>query len=124
MQMRSLVGDGAQACGPDTTIREAVAEMERHDIGSLAVVGEGGLVGIFTERDVLRTMAKGVDADNATVRDWMTEQPDSIDPDVDVMEAARWILATGYRHLPVMEGATLLGIASIKDILWALTPAE
>jgi CBS domain-containing protein len=40
---------------------------------------------------------------------------------MDVNDAAQWMLATGYRHLPVVEGNRLLGIASIKDILWAIT---
>jgi CBS domain-containing protein len=46
--------------------------------------------------------------------------PDSFSPEMDVREAAEWMLAAGYRHLPVVEERRLIGMASIKDILWAL----
>jgi len=124
MQIRALVGDGAQACGPDTSLREAAIEMQKHDIGSLAVIGNGEMLGILTERDILRAVAKHADLDTAPVRDLMTSQPDSVAPDVESVEAARWMLATGYRHLPVIEDGKLLGIASIKDLLWAITPVD
>jgi CBS domain-containing protein len=51
----------------------------------------------------------------------MTEYPDSFTPEMEVNEAADWMLATGYRHLPVVEGKSVLGVISIKDVLWALT---
>ena len=124
MQVRALVGDGAYSCGPDTTVLQAAVEMHARDVGSLAVIGEGRLTGILTERDVLRAVADGADVGTQTVREWMTAQPDSVSPELDSHEAARWLLATGYRHLPVMEDGKLLGIASIKDVLWAVTPVD
>ena len=51
----------------------------------------------------------------------MTADPDVFSPDVEVTEASQWLLETGYRHMPVMEEGELLGILSIKDILWAST---
>jgi len=90
-------------------------------VGSLAVLEGDVLAGIITERDVLRAVAEGVDLGTATVVDWMTPRPDVTEPDMDINDAAQWMLATGYRHLPVVEGNRLLGIASIKDILWAIT---
>ena len=50
----------------------------------------------------------------------MTPAPDTFSPDVDVEEAAAWLIETGYRHLPVMRDGELLGIASIRDLLWAM----
>ncbi len=124
MQVRALVGDGAQACGPETTIRTAARAMADNDIGSLAVLGEGDLLGILTERDILRAVAAAADLDAEPVSAWMTAQPDSVSPELETAEAARWMLATGYRHLPVIEDGVLLGVASIKDVLWALTPVD
>jgi CBS domain-containing protein len=121
MEIGSLVGGTASVCGPDLTLVEAAQTMMGEGIGSLGVVEAGRLVGILTERDVLRAVAEGVDTSRATVSEWMTPEPDCLTPDVDVNDAAEWLLATGYRHLPVMEGDTLLGIASIKDVLWAIT---
>ncbi len=51
----------------------------------------------------------------------MTAYPDSIDPDMQVTEAAEWMLASGYRHIPVLDGSRILGMISIKDVLWAMT---
>jgi CBS domain-containing protein len=50
----------------------------------------------------------------------MADAPDTFSPDVEVEEAARWLLEVGYRHMPVMEAGELLGIVSIRDILWAI----
>lgn len=51
----------------------------------------------------------------------MTPNPDSMEPDVKVEEAANWMLAAGYRHLPVVADGEILGIVSMKDVMWALT---
>ena len=120
MQIRSLVGESAQVCGPETSLQQAAAAMIRESTGSLGVVDDGKLAGIITERDVLRAAAEGVEPGVATVADWMTSEPDTVGPDIPVDEVAEWMLAAGYRHLPVMEEGKLLGVTSIKDVLWAL----
>ena len=56
--------------------------------------------------------------------DWMSDAPDTFSPEVDVEEAAAWLLEVGYRHMPVMEGGELLGIVSIRDILWSIISGE
>jgi len=98
----------------------AAQTMSRAGIGSLAVMEAGRLVGIVTERDVVDAVAGGGDPAQAPVGDWMTRDPDVLEPDVTVETAAEWLLATGYRHLPVVDGEKLLGIVSIKDVLWAV----
>ena len=120
MEIRSLVGGTASVCGPDLTISAAAHTMVNEGIGSIGVVDRGRLIGIFTERDALRVVADGSDPDEQVVADWMTPDPDVLSPQVEVEDAAEWLLATGYRHLPVVEDGALLGIVSIKDILWAL----
>ena len=80
-----------------------------------------GLSGIVTERDVLRAVAAGVDLASEPVTAWMTPNPDTVPADMTVDDAAVWMVAAGYRHLPVMDGQSLLGVASIKDLLWAIT---
>ena len=51
----------------------------------------------------------------------MTPDPDTIEADMDVSDAADWLVASGYRHIPVVDGGRLVGVTSIKDVLWALT---
>jgi CBS domain-containing protein len=65
-------------------------------------------------------VATGADPETELVADWMAEAPDTFSPDVEVEEAARWLLEVGYRHMPVMSDGELLGIVSIRDLLWAL----
>ena len=121
MELRELVGGEVQSIAPEATVAEAAFIMEDMGVGSLAVVDDGDLTGIFTERDVVRAVAEDSDAGAASVANWMTAYPDTSFPDMDVRAAADWMLASGYRHLPVHDGHNLVGMVSIKDILWALT---
>lgn len=121
MTIRELVGGEVVEIEATRTLREAIRLMTANQVGALAVQRNGRLAGIFTERDVLRACAENADLDSVTVRDWMTSDPDSLDPEMNVEAAADWMLAAGYRHLPVVEGVDLVGMVSIKDILWALT---
>ncbi|MFQ5967680.1 MAG: cyclic nucleotide-binding/CBS domain-containing protein [Acidimicrobiia bacterium] len=121
MKLRSLVaGSGAEVCGPEVTLQEAAETMDTQDIGSIAVVDGPRLAGILTERDIVRASAAGADVNVEIARDWMTADPDTFSPEVQVAEAALWLLETGYRHLPVVEDGDLLGIVSVRDVLWVL----
>ncbi len=120
MKIRELVGGTAFLCGPDLTMTQAAEEMESQQIGALAVTEKGELVGVITERDILRAVAQHASMQTTTVREWMTTDPDTIGADVDVEEAASWLLTAGYRHLPVMDNGDLIGMASIKDVLWSV----
>jgi CBS domain-containing protein len=122
MQVRSLVAGSAVSCWPSISLRESARAMKAAAVGSIAVMDGSALVGIFTERDLLYATAAGADPDQETVGAWMTADPDTVQPDLEVEEAADWMMATGNRHLPVTdEGGELMGIVSIKDVLWALT---
>lgn len=120
MNLEALVGGGAEVVGPEATLREVAQSMVKSGVGSAGVVDGHALVGILTERDILRAVADDVDLDRAPVSDFMTPSPDTFAPEVDVEEAAAWLIETGYRHLPVMREGELLGIASIRDLLWAM----
>lgn len=120
MEIRNLVAGETVACGRDVTLADIASLMISEDVGSVAVVDGSTLLGIVTERDMVRAVAADVDAHEATAREWMTVDPDVADPDLSVEDAARWMLTAGYRHLPVVEGTRLMGVVSIKDVLWAL----
>ena len=120
MKLGSLVGGTATVIGPEATLADAAEALIQDGVGSLAVVEGRRLVGIITERDVVRAVADGVDAEDESVADWMSDAPDTFSPDVEVEEAGAWLLEMGYRHMPVMDGGELLGIVSIRDVLWAI----
>lgn len=124
MKLGSLVGGSATVIGREATVAEAAEALIGDGVGSLAVVEGRRLVGIITERDVVRAVAEGADPEEESVADWMSETPDTFGPDVEVREAAAWLLEMGYRHMPVMQDGELLGIVSIRDILWAIISAE
>ncbi|HLA67138.1 MAG TPA: CBS domain-containing protein [Acidimicrobiia bacterium] len=120
MKLGSLVGGAATVIGTEATLGDASEALVHDGVGSLGVISDRMLVGIITERDLVRAMAAGADPETALVIDWMANAPDTFSPDVDVDEAARWLLEVGYRHMPVMADGELLGIVSIRDILWAI----
>jgi len=124
MKLGSLVGGSATVIGREATVAEAAEALITDGVGSLAVVEGRRLVGIFTERDVVRAVSEEADPEDEVVEDWMSETPDTFGPDVEVREAAAWLLEMGYRHMPVMQDGELLGIVSIRDILWAIISAE
>lgn len=121
MIVRELLSGRVDTCAAGTKLAEAARLMVEADIGSLAVVEKSGMVGILTERDVLRAVAEGRRG-TTRVEELMTAAPDSLDPDFDVDEAAEWLMAAGYRHLPVIDDrGQLLGMLSIKDVMWAIS---
>ncbi len=119
-EVRDLLSGEAKVCGLDLSLVDAAKTLNDSGIGSLGVIENGKLMGIFTERDLLRAVAEEADLATTAVSGYMTPDPDDLAPDVAPSEAARWMLATGYRHLPVVEHGKLLGMVSIKDLLWAI----
>lgn len=109
------------AVAPDTAGRAAIRRMAEADVGSVVVCDGSRLVGIFTERDVLRLAGEGVDLDATRVADVMTRDVATVTPDTELLAAARLMGERRVRHLPVVEGENVLGVVGIRDILGVLT---
>ncbi len=101
---------------PTATLAEAATVMGAHGTGSVLVLDDGVLAGIFTERDVVRALGSHFDAAAHPVVDWMTRDPVTIGPETSLAEARELMLTRGFRHLPVLEGGALVGIISIRDV--------
>ena len=97
-------------------LAEVAARMVERSVGAVLVLEGERLVGILTERDVLRAVARGI-RDDAVVREWMTTEPETIDPDETTEHAATMMMHGGFRHLPVTEGGAVVGILSIRDLM-------
>lgn len=122
MKLGNLVSGGrTEMCGPEYTLTEAAKTMSEVGVASLAVIDGAKLAGIITEHDIVRAAGEEVDLSQEIVSSWMSGDPDVFSPDVDVKEAAVWLLETGYRHLPVVDDGDLLGIVSVRDVMWVLT---
>jgi CBS domain-containing protein len=105
---------------PEDPVQLAIARMLEENVGSVAVCEGERLVGIFTERDVLRLAGEGRDFPEVRVGDVMTRQPVTLAPNDDVLDAARLMGERKIRHLPVLEGENLLGMVGIREVVRAL----
>ena len=102
---------------PTASVAEAAETMVKGRVGSAVVVDGPWLLGIFTERDALRVAAAGADPTTTSVRDWMTKDPMTVDPDSDSADAAAIMATEGFRHLPVVKDGSVVGVVSLRDVL-------
>jgi predicted transcriptional regulator len=98
-----------------TSLVEAAAAMTRRQVGAVLVMEEERLIGIVTERDVLRAVSSGdIGGDVAA---WMTRHPETVDADESTQQAGVVMIHGGFRHLPVLDGPVPVGIVSIRDLM-------
>lgn len=116
--IRQVVEGRAPATvSPAISVREACHVLNRDDIGAVAVVAEGRLVGILSERDVMRKCIGGNRrTDETTVAEIMTPDPLTIDADASLAEAFRVMSEGRFRHLPVTDQGSMIAMLSIRDI--------
>ncbi len=106
---------------PEETARDAARRMIAHNVAAVLVVDDGDtLLGIFTERDLLRrVVAEGRDPDRTPVAVAMTKTPHIVAPSATVLEAMRIMQERHVRHLPVAVDGRAVGVVSIRDFLGA-----
>jgi CBS domain-containing protein len=118
--MRTEVIDVA----PEDTLGEVAERMSPVNVGAVVVKDYGRLIGILTERDMLKAMAARVHTSDARVREWMTEDPLTASAEMDVEEAARVMLEHNFRHLPIVdETGAVAGLVSLRRVVAATNPA-
>jgi signal-transduction protein with cAMP-binding, CBS, and nucleotidyltransferase domain len=104
--------DGAQ------TVLEVVEAMVARNIGAVPVLESGILVGIFSERDLMRrVVAEGRDPRLTRIRDVMTKDPLTVSPRETVENCMILMRRHGFRHLPICDGQQLLAVVSLRDVL-------
>jgi CBS domain-containing protein len=102
---------------PEDTLGEVAEQMVAVNTGSAVVKDFGRLIGIVTERDLLKAMAGRVHTSEARVREWMTPDPITTTPDQDAEEAAKVMLDNGFRHLPVVDSdGQVVGVVSLRQV--------
>jgi CBS domain-containing protein len=107
---------------PDATVFEALHLLAEHQVGALAVIDPNGkLIGIVSERDYTRKVAlQGKNSRDATVAEIMTHEVLVVNPKTRARECMALMSNRKIRHLPVVDGETLLGVLSIRDLLDAI----
>ena len=100
---------------PTSSIGEAAEKMNAAKVGAVVVVEDFvRIVGIITERDLLRAVAQRARAAEARVRQWMTPDPLTIEPETSIEDAAKIMFENNFRHLPVVKDGRSLGIVSLR----------
>jgi len=102
------------------TVLETVRAMVEHNIGAVPVIHSGELVGIFSERDLMRrVVAEGRDPRSTCMAEVMTDDPLAVGIGEDLETCMTLMRRHGFRHLPVCHEGHLIGIVSLRDILLA-----
>jgi len=102
----------------EQTVLELATAMVERNIGAVPVLAGGFLVGIFSERDLMkRVVVAGRDPRTTRVGEVMTEDPLTVSPEEDVEACMMLMRRHGFRHLPICEGKQLKGLVSLRDIM-------
>lgn len=109
---------------PEDTLGETAEKMVDNGVGAAAVRDFGRVIGIITERDLLKAVAGRVHTSEARVREWMTPDPITATPEMDVDEAAQIMVENNFRHMPVCEGDLFVGMLSLRRAVAAQIGAE
>ncbi len=118
-ELRAVVQRGTVTLSPAATLRDAAVVMEREEIGAVVVVVDGRVAGLLSERDVVGAVANGEDVDDVRAEDVMAVDVVTASVGDTVAQAAEAMLAGNIRHLPVVDGDTVAGMVSIRDVLEA-----
>ena len=118
-QLREIMTTEVLTTSAERPVAEVTGMMVKARVGSAVVLQGSWLAGILTERDVLRAVASRSDLTKSPVSQWMTRDPVTATLDMTAEEAAAVMLTNGFRHLPVLEGRSLKGVVSIRDVLAA-----
>jgi CBS domain-containing protein len=101
---------------PDASVAEAAQLMSVRHVGSALVMEGDRLVGIFTERDIVRALASDFDAAGHTVGASMSRDPRTVDAGTTVGQALDLMLEVGFRHLPITDEGIVVGVVSLRDL--------
>jgi CBS domain-containing protein len=109
---------------PEDTLGEVAERMvEEKKGGAVVVMDYGRMIGILTERDLLRAIAFRVHTSEARVREWMTDDPVTVPPETSLHEASQLMLERNFRHLPVVADGRVVGVVSLRRAVAAMQPA-
>lgn len=124
-KLREVVERSAVTVERHVPLSRAAKDMYEQRVGSIVVLDDdGALVGILTERDVLRACASGVDTHAATVGNWMTPEPVTASADAEAAAALQTMIDRGFRHLPVLGEGGIIGVVSMRTLSRSLQAAR
>ena len=117
MRLRDVYTASVFTADVAAALDEVAREMQRADVGSLAVFERDRLIGIITERDLVRALGNEGRPQETAIRAYVSTDLHTADVDEDTSEVARRMLDLGVRHLPVLTNGELVGIVSMRDLI-------
>ncbi|HEX9235466.1 MAG TPA: CBS domain-containing protein [Actinomycetota bacterium] len=123
MRVSEIMTGAAVIDSSDDTLSEAARKMWKQQTGSLLVVDGDDLVGIITERDILKTVATGMALDETRISEVMSKDVITVPPGASLREAAKIMADKWIRHLPVVDNGKLVGVLSQRDLAGVLAGA-
>ena len=116
-----IKGKTVHAVAPDAAVLDAIRLMAERRVGALLVMRGEQLVGVVSERDYARkVILQGRSSAGTTVSEIMSAPPVTVGPDTEVLECMRLCTHSRIRHLPVVEGNSVVGVISIGDLVKAV----
>ena len=117
MKVKDIMTRNVAYINPASTVIEAAQLMQKHNVGSVPVCDESGLIGIVTDRDiVVRNIAHGKDPHQTPVRDVMTSEVTTVSPDAEIRDVFGIMSVKKVRRIPVVENNQLIGIIALGDV--------
>ncbi len=116
MKVREVMTQVVLTSEVGTTIAEAASLMAQRRVGSALVVEGQRLLGIFTERDIVKALSQDASATHQAIGHWMTRNPQTISSEATIEEALQRMVEGGFRHLPVVDDDRMVGMLSMRDI--------
>ncbi len=116
--LRDVMTRKVQSVAPGATLKECAETMAKTDIGSVLIIEKEKLVGLITEKDIVRkVVSKGKNPLTLKVREIMVRKLITGSPDDDIHDAMDLMSQNSIRHLPILEKGKLIGIVTMKDII-------
>ena len=117
MKVRDKMTTNVTYINPESTVVEAAQLMQQHNVGSIPVCDQTGVIGIVTDRDIIvRNIAHGKNPRNTPVRDVMTAKVATASPDMDVDDVTKMMAQNQIRRVPVVDNNKIVGMLALGDV--------
>lgn len=117
MRVAEAYHPGALTCDATASLSDVAETMIEQHVGALAVHDGNMVIGVISERDITRAVARGADLSESTATDFAAHDLKTAALDEDTLQVARRMLDSGIRHLPVVRDRVVVGVVSMRDLM-------